>query len=557
MVDIFELSDTATDRVAAAEPSLATFQGIAGHDHEWPDLSPEGTAATRQLYLELRAAATACDVPDDRHLLAQRVLVEHCDVAIGFHDSGGHEVAMNNIACAHQRLRFIYGSMGDETSDDWEAVIQRVSTVGDALDGYRQTLDEGRRSGNVVAGRQVEAVMEQGASAAGESSSFHSLRDRLRASPVANELHAPQLDAAIEAAKQSFAEFNDYLRHEYLPDAAVADGVGADRYVQSAELFLGTKLDPYETYRWGWDEVERLWPDIQAACAQIDPNVPAEQVLHDLNTKPEYAASSVDEFIGVMKDRQEQALANLEGVHFDVPAEIRRIDVQVEPAGGALAAHYVGPSEDFSRAGSVWYPVGGRTHFPIYGEISTAYHEGFPGHHLQVGVQTALRDELSRFHRTVVWYSGSGEGWALYAEHLMGELGYLERPEYVVGLLSMQLMRSARIAIDIGVHLDLSIPDDVTFHPGEKWTFGLAHELMTSRGFLHADDATSEVLRYMGWPGQAISYKVGEKAILDLREDWRSAGNFDPKMFHSTVLGVGSVGLDLLRERVTAQKPMG
>jgi uncharacterized protein (DUF885 family) len=160
MADIFELSDTATDRVAAAEPSLATYQGIAGHDHEWPDLSPEGTAATRQLYVELRAAATGCDIPDDRHLLAQRVLVEHCDVAISFHDSGGHEVAMNNIACAHQELRFIYGSMGHETSDDWEAIIQRVSTVGAALDGYRQTLDDGRRSGNVVAGRQVEVVME-------------------------------------------------------------------------------------------------------------------------------------------------------------------------------------------------------------------------------------------------------------------------------------------------------------------------------------------------------------------------------------------------------------
>jgi len=557
MADIFELSDTATDRVAAVEPILATYQGIAGHDHQWPDLSPEGTAATRQLYAELRAAATECDVPDDRHLVAQRVLVEHCDIAIAVHDSGGHEVSMNNIACAHQELRFIYGSMGDQSSDDWDAIIQRVSTVGDALDGYRQTLNEGRRSGNVVARRQVETVMAQGASATGESSSFHSLRERLRDSPVDTDLYARKLDAAIDSAKRSFAEFNEYLRGDYLPDAASADGVGVDRYVQSAELFLGTKLDPHATYRWGWDEVERLWSEMQAACAQIDSNVPAEQVLHDLNTKPEYAASSVDEFIDVMKDRQEQALANLEGVHFDVPAEIRRIDVQVEPAGGASAAHYVGPSEDFSRAGSVWYPIEGRTHFPLYGEISTAYHEGFPGHHLQVGVQLALRDELSRFHRNVVWYSGSGEGWALYAEHLMGELGYLERPEYVVGLISTQLMRSARIAIDIGVHLSLPIPDDVTFHPGEKWTFELAHELMTSRGCMHADDATSEILRYMGWPGQAISYKVGEKAILDLREDWRSAGNFDPKTFHSTVLGVGSVGLDLLRERVTAQMPNG
>jgi uncharacterized protein (DUF885 family) len=256
-----------------------------------------------------------------------------------------------------------------------------------------------------------------------------------------------------------------------------------------------------------------------------------------------------------MRDRQLHALTSLEGIHFDVPPEIRKIDIQVEPAGGALAAHYVGPSEDFSRPGSVWYPVDGRDHFPLFAEITTAYHEGFPGHHLQVGVQNALRDELSRYHRSLVWYPGSGEGWALYAEQLMGELGYLERPEYVVGLLSSQLMRSARVAIDIGLHLELPIPDDVSFHPGEVWTYELAHELMTTRAFLQEEEATSEILRYLGWPGQAISYKVGEQAILDLREEWRSAGNFDPKLFHSTVLNVGSVGLDLLREQVTAKRP--
>jgi len=109
------------------------------------------------------------------------------------------------------------------------------------------------------------------------------------------------------------------------------------------------------------------------------------------------------------------------------------------------------------------------------------------------------------------------------------------------------LLRSARIVIDIGSHLELPIPDDVTFHPGESWSFDLAYELLTTRAFIQPDDARSEVVRYLGWPGQAISYKIGEKAILDLREEWRAASpNYDPKAFHAAVLGVGSVGLDLL-----------
>jgi uncharacterized protein (DUF885 family) len=555
MADIFELSDRATDLVAAADPVLATYQGISGHDDRWPDYSPDGHRETRDLYAELRDAALACPTPDDRHELAQRVLLEHCDMSIRLHDSGGHEVALNNIESPHQDLRFIYGSMGDETEGDWEAIIARVASAGLALESYRQTLEDGRRADNVVSRRQVEAVIEQGTSAAGNNSSFHVLREKLAKSPVETAKFSHPLDAAIDSAKAAFGEFNGYLRDEYLLTASEADAVGEERYVQSAELFLGTKLDARETYRWGWDEVERLWEDMRIACAQIDPDSPAEQILHDLNTKPEYAAGDIDEFIAVMKDRQEQALTNLEGVHFDVPAEIRSIDVQVAPAGGALSAYYVGPSEDFSRPGSVWYPVEGREHFPLFAEITTAYHEGFPGHHLQVGVQCALRDELSRFHRSAVWYSGSGEGWALYAEHLMGELGYFERPEYVIGLLSSQLLRSARIAIDIGVHLELPIPNDVSFHPGERWTFEVAHEMLTSRAFVSHDESTSEVLRYFGWPGQAISYKVGEQAILDLRADWRRGTSFDPKLFHSTVLGVGSVGLDLLRDRVAAQKP--
>ena len=193
--------------------------------------------------------------------------------------------------------------------------------------------------------------------------------------------------------------------------------------------------------------------------------------------------------------------------------------------------------------------MGGKEVFPLWDEVSTAYHEGFPGHHLQIGMAMTLGDHLSRLHRLLIWYPGYGEGWALYTELLMNELGYLEKPEYVLGMLSAEMLRAGRVVVDIGSHLDLTIPDDAPFQPGERWTFDLAVELLTTFAFLEEDYAKSEVTRYLGWPGQAISYKVGERVILELREQFLGRGG-DLKEFHSRVLGSGGVGLDLLRDLV-------
>lgn len=560
MSDIFTLSDAAVSQIAADDPILATYQGVAGHDHLWPDLSPEGRAATNELYVGFKAEADKCPVPDDRHLLAQQVLVEYCDERIASYRSGAHHYELNNIASHHQMLRFVYGSQASATGDDWEALIERVATVGQPLEGFRQTLEQGRLAGQTVSRRQVEAVIEQGAVAAGENSSFDQLRGRLAAAAADAaesglggfdevELGA-KLDQAIAAAKEAYGSFNQYLESTYLTAAQPGDAAGEDRYLQSARSFLGTELDLRATYRWGWDEVERLWSEMQIACKAVDADASVAETVDQLLNNAEYAAGSIEEFVERMQERQSQALSQLDGVHFDVPDQIRTINVQVEPAGGAAAAHYVPPSEDFSRAGSVWYPIEGRTHFPMFQEVTIAYHEGFPGHHLQVGVQMAMGDALSRFHRTIAWYPGSGEGWALYAEHLMGELGYLERPEYIVGLLSSQLTRACRVAIDIGAHLELPIPDDVTFHPGQTWSYELAYELLTERALASPAMASSEITRYFGWPGQAISYKVGEQAILDLRAERSALGQFNPKAFHSDVLSVGSIGLDLMRRQL-------
>ena len=544
MTDIFELSSRAVDEFAAADPIKANDLGIPGFDAQWTDLSPDGHGQRRDLASRFAVEASGFAVGSTRERLAQQVLVDYCTEAIDLVDSGDHLAQLNNLASPLQDIRTIFERMPTASTEQWEAIATRLETINAPLDGYRACLEAGRIAGETVARRQVAMAIEQSTAAAGPNSSF----TKLDYSAVTDAALRRRLEAGIETAQQGYDQLARYLKETYMPAARPEDPVGRDRYQRAARRYLGSDIDLEETYRWGWEEVERLTADLGGLCREIDPYATPAEIMVRLHTDPEMAANSLDEFIELMQQRQQHALHELDGTHFAVPEEIRTVDVRVEPAGGALAAHYTNPSEDLSRPGIVWYPVEGRDFFPLYQEITIAYHEGFPGHHLQIGIQGIAREQLSRFHQRFVWYPGAGEGWALYAEGLMSELGYLERPEYQIGYVTSQLFRSCRIAIDIGAHLGLPIPDDVSFHAGEPWSFDLAVELLTERGTIDSDFAVDEVVRYLGWPGQAISYKVGERAIAQLRAEASGRPDFDIKAFHSELLGYGAVGLDLLSE---------
>ena len=158
-----------------------------------------------------------------------------------------------------------------------------------------------------------------------------------------------------------------------------------------------------------------------------------------------------------------------------------------------------------------------------------------------------LKDHLSRFQR-LTGVSGHSEGWALYAERLMDELGYFENPDYRLGFLRAQVMRAVRVVVDIGMHLELLLPADEKFHPGERWTPDLGQEFLFERSCFPRDMMASELDRYLGMPGQAISYKVGERVWLGARDEAqrRQGAAFDLKTFHARSLDLGPLGLEQL-----------
>jgi uncharacterized protein (DUF885 family) len=251
-----------------------------------------------------------------------------------------------------------------------------------------------------------------------------------------------------------------------------------------------------------------------------------------------------------MQEFADSAIAELHGVHFDIPEPARRIEAMIAPTSDG-GIYYTAPSEDWQRPGRMWWAVpDGVDEFSTWKEVTTIYHEGVPGHHLQSAQAVFDSDRLNRWQRLLCWISGHGEGWALYAERLMDELGYLSDPGDRLGMLDAELLRAARVVVDLGVHLELPIPAYSPWHPGEIWTAELAWEFLRARVQIEEQSLRFELDRYLGWPGQAPSYKLGQRIWLQARAEarQRKGAAFDLKVFHSQALALGPLGLDPLRK---------
>jgi len=368
----------------------------------------------------------------------------------------------------------------------------------------------------------------------------------------AEQAEPARLEQAAEAATAAYARLAAFLRDEYAPKAEPRDPVGRDRYALFARAFSGLELDLDETYDWGWQELHRIEEEMRKTIDRIVPGGSWKQAMKLLETDPARVVEGEENYRRWLQELHDRALDELHGKHFEIPEPIRRLEVMIPPPGGALAAYYTSPSEDLTRPGRTWWPTGGNTVFPKWGDVTTVYHEGVPGHHLQVAGAHMQAERLSRYQRLAMFVSGHGEGWALYAERLMAELGYLENPDASLGMLSGQALRAVRVIIDIGMHLELPIPAVERFHPGEVWNHDLAVEFAVEKTGRPRQLMESEVVRYLGWPGQAISYKVGERYWLAAREAAKRAKGpaFDLKTFHTDALNLGPMGLEQLQREL-------
>ncbi len=540
-----------TETLLALDPGFATELGRPGHESEYSDHSPAGLDAFAQAARNTLAALALLTPTDEVDRVTLHAMNERLGLDLELHASGWLLADLNNIASPAQSIRAIFDLMPTATVTDWGHIADRLANVCAAVEGYIASLRAGAALNLVAARRQVLTVIEQCERHASADGFFVSLARDASPSPDDADSSLPaELTTALlanaELARASYSTLVDFLRTELLPLAPTADAVGRDRYSLASRLFLGAEVDLEESYAWGVAELDRIIAEQKSVAEQIKPGASIEEAKAVLNADPQRILHGTGALTAWMQKLSDTALADLAGAQFEIPEIMRTLECRIAPTqdGGI---YYTGPSEDFSRPGRMWWSVPeGEDTFTTWAETTTVYHEGVPGHHLQVATATRQSALLNDWRRNVCWVSGHGEGWALYAERLMDDLGYLRDPGDKMGMLDGQRMRAARVVFDIGVHLGFEIP--AQWGSG-TWTAEKGLEFLRQNLDISAGQLNFEFNRYLGWPGQAPSYKLGQRLWEDIRDAraTRDGSEFSLRDFHTQALNLGSVGLDTLK----------
>ncbi|MEX5295295.1 DUF885 domain-containing protein [Kocuria sp. CPCC 205268] len=538
------------ERTLELDPAQATVHGFPGHGSGYRDFGPEGLEAradaARRTLAELGRAAPADDV--DRitgHALRERLGLDLLLLEEGLR---GWEV--NNISSPVQEIREVFDDLPRHTAEDWARVAGQLRAVPAAVDSYVAGLRHARSLGRSASAAQLRNAARQCTGYAGRRGFFA----RLGRGPHVPESLRQEVGEAAEAAREAYGGLAGVLGQELAAHAPHTDAVGPDVYVLRLQEFLGAVLDPAAVYAWGVEQLRTIVAEQELLAHRIAPGATVAQAMAALDADPARQLHGTDALRAWMQDLSDAAVDALADTHFELTEPMRRLECRIAPThdGGIW---YSMPSADFSRPGRMWWSVPeGTTTFTTWEETTTVYHEGVPGHHLQFSTALANSAELNRWRRMGVWVSGHGEGWALYAERLMDELGHLQDPGDRMGMLDSQRLRAARVVFDVGFHCGYRIPAELGdalggARPGEVWTPEDGWRFLRSNIVMADPMLRFEWMRYMGWPGQAPSYKVGQQLWEQARESARAAAgpDFLLKDFHTRALRIGSVGLDTLR----------
>ena len=544
---IDNLADSYLAQLAANYPSFATSIGLASGAAEMDDYSPAAIERDRKLNQSTLAALKALEPKDDVDQVTKDALSQQLTLDLELDASGLQYRSLNNIASPAQGIRDVFDLSPTATIADWENIASRMRKVKDSLTGYQQTLAIGFDKGDGPAKRQLNEVITQVEQINQPEGFFHEFAKSATADQELSTSLREELVAAAKVATDAYAAFGDFLKG-MLPKASEQDAIGRERYRLLSKSFLGAEIDLDETYQWGIEELARVVAEQEAVANEILPGASVAEAIAHLENDPTTKLHGTEELQKWMQRLSDKAIEDLGKTHFDIAEPLRKLECMIAPTkhGGI---YYTGPSDDFSRPGRMWWSVPeGVESFDTWRETTTVYHEGVPGHHLQVAQATYIRETLNDWRRLASWTSGHGEGWALYAERLMDELGYLATPADRLGMLDGQRMRAARVVLDIGVHLGKPKLDG-----SGVWDFDYALDFMSKNVNMSPEFVRFEVTRYFGWPGQAPSYKIGQRIWEQIRDDYRArkGSEFNMKKFHSTALNLGGLGLDALKEAMS------
>jgi uncharacterized protein (DUF885 family) len=488
-----------------------------------------------------RLKEIATDGMSDKDLLSHQLLERQLERDDVNYELKNYEMPVNQQNGVHTRLADLPLSVPLDSVQHYQDYISRLHQIPRVLDQTTEVMRQGMKDGLMPPKLVLEKLPGQcdGVIAANPflppTKKFpkeFSDDDKKR---LTDEMTKAINDDVVPAYKK-FAEF---LRTDYDPKGRTEISVeslpdGKRRYAESVRMMTTLNVTPEEVHALGLKEVERITAEMtKLAKAQGKKDLASfrEAINSDPNWKPKSEQQIVDDFKKYI-DQMQPKLPQLFGL-------LPKAPVTVEPIpdfAKAAATHYVAGTPDGKRAGRVVVAVSDPTTRSLIDDEAVAYHEGVPGHHMQISIAQTLPD-LPKF-RLHGFYSAYAEGWALYSEELGKEIGFYKDPVSDYGRLNSELFRAVRLVVDTGIH-------------DKNWSRQQVID------YMHTNDtndtlAQSETDRYIAWPGQALAYKMGQLTIRKLREEAKAhlGAKFDIKAFHDEILNGGAMPLDLLQDRV-------
>lgn len=539
---------------------------IDGHDVQVEnpdfigDLSPEGIEKESQLNQEYLLKVKQSEPESQNDKISKSHFIDSVSLEQQFIEIGKPLKHVNNISSPIQNIAMMFDLAPRKTIDDIKHIINSLNDVPRALNGYKQTLKLGVDRQIVNSSRQAKNGMEYAEKYASDQSSLNNILEYTKGIEGVSDELKNALSDALSNAKNAYADLSDFLKKEYLPHTKDIDGVGEKEYELAARKEVGYKIDLKETYEWGVSEVERIVSEQAKIARKHGVNSTGDlraslQGIRIFDADSKYKVYGIDNLQKWMQKTADESIQFLiKNDYFDIPSPMDELDCQISNSNEGMI-YYTPASDDFSRKGTMWWGVPSDVNeFSTWREKTTVYHEGCPGHHLQTARQIYNKDKLNLYRRALSWIPGHGEGWALYAEQLMDEFGFLSDDADKYGQLFGERMRAARIVIDMGLHLGFDIPKSWQYLYGSgKWTWDSACKFFADSVDMQESFRTFEMNRYLGWPGQAISYKVGMRKWLQIRKIALDSG-LTLKQFHAKALDQGCISLDILQSIFVNEK---
>lgn len=538
-----------------ASPLFASFLGDHRYDDRADDLSAEEERRLRSVWVGLRERADAVDGDngelDETDRASRDLLVQELDDTVRAIDLRLAELTSDQMQGIHADLLITASQLQAPEPEHATMALERARQFGRMLDQASERYREGLAAGRTPARINVERSINQ---------VDGYLASPLESDPFANlagpegwdglEVWRGQLtDIVRDDLRPAFARYRDALRDELLPAARPDDRPGlrwlddgAELYQALIELHTGLPLAPDELHAIGMAEATEALPSEYAEVGGREFGTSElPEIFGRLLDDPGLRYGDADQIMSHATECLEAARAAM-GDWFGILPQAACVLKPVPEylAADSPAAYYSPPAPDGSRPGEYFVNLHEPTKRGRAETASIAYHEAIPGHHLQLAIASE-RTDLPAFRRLSWGQTAFVEGWALYTERLADEMGLYQSDLDRLGMLASDSWRACRLVVDTGLH-------------AMGWTRQQAIDFMNANAPVSREEIVVEVDRYIGMPGQALAYKVGQREILRLRDGARRAlgSAFDVKAFHDTVLGAATISLRVLRDRVGA-----